>query len=297
MAGYMKAQQPTTDGMKTGLALFAVIIIVRFLLQKLYALARKSWQAHLHGGATVAGALDSPPRPAWTMNATDPTMKSNENSPDPFEGRAKGWEMDDDVFARTNFMSRQPPAPPLTPPELSSAVFNIAPAGPHAFDSFMRQPNPDYTNSTASAVSPLESTSSSAPRRRSYQRTMPIGIPSPRQSSKADTESAYLSPSSYPPTSPLLPPPPILEASDGPAQHQVDVKGEIISALDHKGTGWTRHTRVYGGSICLACAAAAGTQEGGFYGATVSPEEMRRDFYSSKYSDVPVQSPTNFLSK
>lgn len=38
--------------------------------------------------------------------------------------------------------------------------------------------------------------------------------------------------------------------------------------------GWKRHTRVYGGGICLACAEASGG--GGYYGARVRPEDKRR---------------------
>jgi hypothetical protein len=57
---------------------------------------------------------------------------------------------------------------------------------------------------------------------------------------------------------------------------QIDMQGEIVSMLNSDGAGWTRHTRVYGGGVCLACAAAGREHgDGGFYGATVRPEEMR----------------------
>jgi hypothetical protein len=59
------------------------------------------------------------------------------------------------------------------------------------------------------------------------------------------------------------------------AMREIDVRGEIISVVDGDGAGWTRHTRVYGGGVCLACAASGGNHGGGFYGATVRPEEMR----------------------
>lgn len=36
--------------------------------------------------------------------------------------------------------------------------------------------------------------------------------------------------------------------------------------------GWKRHTRVYGGGVCLACAEAV---DGGFYGSRVRPEDKR----------------------
>lgn len=172
-------------------------------------------------------------------------------------------------------VSRLPPAPPLTPPELSPAVFTIEHA-PHRQDSFIHQPNPDYMTST----SPLAGTGSgpaSRPRRRSYHQTTPIGTPTPQRASlsEADHTDLAFSPSSYPSTSPLLPPPP--PGADGFVQARpgVNVKGEIVSVRDGGGVGWTRHTRVYGGGVCLACAAAGGQHGGGFYGATVAPEEMR----------------------
>lgn len=102
-------------------------------------------------------------------------------------------------------------------------------------------------------------------------------------------------PSSYPPMSPLLPPPPPTSATMGhgdpaaiPYYEQlveigpdgttrpaamVGVQGEILSVVDDQGTGWKRHTRVYGGGVCLACVAAGQSNHGGFYGATVRPEE------------------------
>lgn len=101
--------------------------------------------------------------------------------------------------------------------------------------------------------------------------------------------------SSYPPTSPLLPPPPPIthEAFDpsmvmfpGPARdggirvvpahnHRelVPSSTQVTSSSDHPGVSWARHTRVYGGGVCLACAAAAG--DGGFYGDSVRPEDKR----------------------
>jgi hypothetical protein len=52
------------------------------------------------------------------------------------------------------------------------------------------------------------------------------------------------------------------------------LQGEIISVMDDAGHGWKRHTRVYGGGVCLACV-AAGDREGGFYGDTVPLSERR----------------------
>lgn len=108
------------------------------------------------------------------------------------------------------------------------------------------------------------------------------------------------SPSSYPPKSPLLPPPPPAThgdfdhaavmfpgpARDGgirvvPAHHNHGEGGasnlhvQVASSSESPGSSWTRHTRVFGGGVCLACAAAA-AGEGGFYGDSVRPEDKRR---------------------
>jgi len=60
---------------------------------------------------------------------------------------------------------------------------------------------------------------------------------------------------------------------DSPVHDGIKVQGEIISVTDGHGAGWQRHTRVYGGGVCLACAASG--REGGFYGDNVHPEEKR----------------------
>ncbi|KAH7113366.1 hypothetical protein EDB81DRAFT_862555 [Dactylonectria macrodidyma] len=168
-------------------------------------------------------------------------------------------------------MARPPPAPPLTPPELSTSVFTFEDRPRPGDDSFMRQPNPDYMSSTMGSILPSSVSSPSIPRRRSYKKTLPIGVPVPQTSSRAsDPADLAFSPSSYPPTSPLLPPaPPTAGALE------IDVRGEIIGVLDGGGAGWTRHTRVYGVGVCLACEASGGNHGGGFYGATARPKEMR----------------------
>jgi hypothetical protein len=177
-------------------------------------------------------------------------------------------------------ISRPPPAPPLTPPELSNTVFTFDDR-PRNSASFFHQPNPDYASvSTTTSTSQSSSASPPTPRRRSYNKTLPIGIPVPLSASGSESDTADLtfSPSSYPPTSPLLPPAPpgMLELEDdSKTVREIDVRGEIISVVDGDGAGWTRHTRVYGGGVCLACAASGGDHSGGFYGATVRPEEMR----------------------
>lgn len=232
--------------------------------------------------------------------------------------------------------ARPPPPPPLTPPTLSTSVFTFedrrpryAVSIPPRLDttSFIHQPNPDYMMTGASSTSvanyrrsssPKSATASvSTPRRRSYTKTIPVGIP-PRGSTSSSQQwggvgGDSFSPSSYPPTSPQLPPPPPGQPSDDAhasyndeyydyefdtddqqAQHhqqqgsgviggggsapgtetgEIDLQGEIISVMDDAGHGWKRHTRVYGGGVCLACVAAGG--QGGFYGDKVPMEERR----------------------
>ncbi|KHN94820.1 uncharacterized protein MAM_07239 [Metarhizium album ARSEF 1941] len=310
MADYLKAQQPTLDKIRTGLAIFAVFTIVRFVLQHSYALARRRRrlppQSASRDVSPAPAHLQYSRRQAWHLNekATTDNMKGEHSVTRDGRGTATQTKLttvdpnrspEAEALAK-QFISRLPPAPPLTPPQLSSAVFTIAPGRPHAVDSFMRQPNPDYMSSTSSVVPQSDAADApTTPRRRSYQRTLPIGIPTPQQSFEAAVDSANppLSPSSYPPTSPLLPPPPPGAAEafgDGQAQRPVKIQGEIISVLDNEGTGWTRHTRVYGGGVCLACAASGGDDAGGFYGATVTPEEMRQGAYTRRSSSVFVQS-------
>ncbi|KAK4138994.1 hypothetical protein BT67DRAFT_446968 [Trichocladium antarcticum] len=200
--------------------------------------------------------------------------------------------------------SRPPPPPPLIPPTRSAAVFPFEDRCPSYAVSihpgvdrnFIHQPNPEYSGcSTSTDV--LRSTPPSPtalPRRRSYAKNVPIGIPIP-----ATTTSFASSPetvalrgtsaffyASHPPTSPLHPPPPPPEyvfvgGPGGPGvflpPQEIGLQGEIISVMDDAGQGWKRHTRVYGGGACLACVAARerGEGQGGFYGDTVPLADRR----------------------
>ncbi|KAI3535840.1 hypothetical protein CSPX01_11178 [Colletotrichum filicis] len=190
-------------------------------------------------------------------------------------------------------LSRPPQPPPLTPPELSPSVFTYDErrrsftSGVSELDaSFFEQPNPDYMSSTSTGASTATqeaqtTRSSPAPRRRSYTKMLPIGIPSQPSATILDDEAGMVfSPSSYPPTSPLLPGPPPIYGEiryDEATQQEIVVRGEIISSMDGSGAGWKRHTRVYGGGVCLACAASGDDSHhhGGFYGENVLPEEKR----------------------
>lgn len=175
-------------------------------------------------------------------------------------------------------------------------------------------PNTGNSGDGSEAGSSHYSLSSSSSRRRSSTRMIPIPVGAEGPSSAGPTaghhgrsplSSSSFSPSSYPPASPLLPPPPISDYPFDPASvmfpgpgavdggvrvvymdhdhdhghdhghhHGGDGHGEATEAFGHSGgSSWTRHTRVYGGGgVCLACAAAGG---GGFYGARVRPEDKR----------------------
>lgn len=181
-------------------------------------------------------------------------------------------------------MPRPPPPPPLTPPELSTSIFNMDhrkysyTATSPEMGAFFDQPNPDYSSdsvvSQTTATAP--SLSPSTPRRRSYTKSVPIGVPALTPSVSLTSEGSDALSTSFPPTIPFLPgPPPGHEVEFTDSPHEMDVQGEIISVLDDAGAGWKRHTRVYGGGVCLACAASGSEGHGGFYGVNVRPEDRR----------------------
>ncbi|OAA56867.1 hypothetical protein ISF_07383 [Cordyceps fumosorosea ARSEF 2679] len=170
-----------------------------------------------------------------------------------------------------HFFTRLPPAPPLTPPELSTSIF----ACNEDVDGFISQPNPDYMSDTSSI--PLQN-SQPIPQTHSYAKMVTVEGHMPNNEGSASSAPTF-SPGSYPGSAMLPPPPPgsqnqVRVYEDDTPRRNVNVQGEIISVVNQDGRGWSRHTRVYGGGACLACAASGG-HEGGFYGATVTPEEMR----------------------
>lgn len=191
-----------------------------------------------------------------------------------------------------------PPPPPLTRPTLdrTASAFQYprltdAPSGPQDLDtSFIHQTNLEHVGHTSPVHIPTSSPSNATviPRRRSYTKSVPVGIPTPGSSSSSSsattvTSSAAFSPSSHRPSSPPFPsPPPVPHgyqfvgghmghhiADRGQHQDEIEVHGEIITVTDDNGDGWRRHTQVYGGGICLAC------NEGGFYGPNVPLEDRR----------------------
>ncbi|KAH6656089.1 hypothetical protein BKA67DRAFT_255015 [Truncatella angustata] len=185
-------------------------------------------------------------------------------------------------LALKHFLRARPlPPPPLTRPlvamnrpSFEGRRSSVALSMTGDLDSsFFSQPNPDYSFSSSSSSSSSASAQPielpATPRRRSYTRILPLGPPQPVSWLEEDGSVTAFSPSSLPSSSPTLP----LAPHESFHVHNIDVKGEIISVLDDTGAGWKRHTRVYGGGVCLACMASEG--EGGFYGNSVRPEERR----------------------
>ncbi|KAF4335889.1 hypothetical protein FBEOM_10263 [Fusarium beomiforme] len=282
-SSYLNKSSSPFQTLQAGLAIFAVAVIARFCVLRLYLWLRQ--MRGLDQQTLPISSLSHTQRlqsqTFWAMNErniTPPANQENMASEDMLQVKQAdkklvidpNWQ-DSDNLKSKHVMPRPPPAPPLTPPELSTAVFTFDDRPRPGEDSFIRQPNPDYMSSTANAVLPDNSATTSVTRRRSYNKTLPIGVPvSQSLQGMSDAADLTFSPSSYPPASPLLPPAP---PNAGTAE--IGVQGEIIGVLDSEGAGWTRHTRVYGGGVCLACAASGGNHGGGFYGATVRPEEMR----------------------
>lgn len=269
------SKQPTKTAVLTGVAVLGFLLVIRFGLQRGVAWTRQSRSRR----SSYTQEQTRPEPPLLDEKMSQPSHCHNRpDSQDPCRST-------DDSDASTSFsapsavperqprriLTRLPPPPPLTPPELSTTIF----ACNEDVDGFMSQPNPDYMSATSSM--PFED-AQPTPRRRSYMKTFTIGTPM-----VAGEDGAFPDPSFGPgssPSSPLFSAlPPLSQGQmraheDGFPRRNVDVKGEIISVVNQEGEGWTRHTRVYGGGACLACAASGG-QEGGFYGATVTPEEMR----------------------
>ena len=244
-------------------------------------------------GDSWSGRLDEDTGLGHMYDGTEGAMHSQDGaSPD----------YDRDASASTPRFSRPVPPPPLTPPTLYTGAFTFrdrspsyAVSVPAELDAdFIHQPNPDYMASSTTAGHPHDTSqtnSSASPRRRSYTKAVPIGTPMPSGSSSSSSHQSQdaawgvsstdtFSPASYPPSSSHLPPPPpgsydeVIYDYDGHQQEEIDLQGEIISVMDDAGHGWKRHTRVYGGGVCLACI-AAGERQGGFYGDTVPLSERR----------------------
>ncbi|KAG5954434.1 hypothetical protein E4U57_004478 [Claviceps arundinis] len=246
---------------RDGLALFAVLVILRFLVQRLQALTSKKPKAASRRSQLIASAGLQPfyhSRPPFGLDDGVHSGKIFNNIVEERNRKlARGVHASTDQHGsertRGQLITRAPrPAP------RSSAALLTSDQPYAAIDRFMHQPNPDYTDSTISTMSQPDSTPSpTATRRRSYHRgfSMPRGDTTPQQ------------PLTYPALTPLyefsygpvLPaPPPYTAASvghDEPRRRVMDVEGEITSGLDDEGTKWTRHTRFYSRrEVCQTCA-------------------------------------------
>ncbi|TGJ79022.1 hypothetical protein E0Z10_g9746 [Xylaria hypoxylon] len=170
---------------------------------------------------------------------------------------------------------------PLTPPVLSTTLFSFQDRRSSVAASTHNDFDPTLTHGATSDINSPESTmtlipdvrpSSPISLRKSYTKMLPLHPLQPSSSTEVeleDTSSAF-APSSFPSSSPILP----LAPHAALHSREIDVTGEIISVMDDSGAGWKRHTRVYGGGVCLACLASGG-HDGGFYGENV-PLDQRR---------------------
>lgn len=182
--------------------------------------------------------------------------------------------------------ARPPPLSPKVPLAVTTDAMKLEDRRPSSAVStmgdvdlplFQRQ-GFDYMSSpsSSSVALPTRHGSPLTPRRRSYTRTISLGTsqPSTPPAELQGTSPVTFAPSSFPSSSPYLPPAPHEGVDgDGFPPQEIDVHGEIVSMEDSTGASWTRHTRVYGGGVCLACLASGG--EGGFYGPKVPLKDRR----------------------
>ncbi|KXJ87732.1 hypothetical protein Micbo1qcDRAFT_215610 [Microdochium bolleyi] len=172
--------------------------------------------------------------------------------------------------------NRPRPPPPLTPPVLDPSSLSFderasRPAVGKVDETFFGLPNPDYMSATMDSMPMPESSStavnhqkvlSATPRRRSYTKVMQIG--GDETAANDSTMSLHHHESASTST-----------VHGAAIVRDMNIQGEIISVLDDAGAGWKRHTRVYGGGVCLACLESEGKEGGGFYGENVRPEDRR----------------------
>ncbi|KAI1322569.1 hypothetical protein F5Y16DRAFT_37812 [Xylariaceae sp. FL0255] len=142
------------------------------------------------------------------------------------------------------------------------------------------------SESTMATFSPSTQASSPISLRRSYSKIL-----DPSRTSisidaggnvepDGDASALAFSPSSFPSSSPILPLAPhasFEQMDEGSIDSRNTIDDVVSTADDAAVAGWHRHTRVYGGGVCLACMAkgAHGDEEGGFYGDNV-PMDQRR---------------------
>ncbi|KAI0521945.1 hypothetical protein F5B22DRAFT_511176 [Xylaria bambusicola] len=195
-------------------------------------------------------------------------------------GRQRYWEESGALKAkadeRRNPKNRPPPAMPLTPPDAATTIFtfqdrrlSVAASTHNDFDPALPSLDIDSPESTSTLDA---NTSSPISPHRSYTTAASLDPHQPSSSTGVrfeDTLSTF-APSSFPSSSPILP----LAPHTALHLHGNDVTDETNSVTDDSGADWKRHTRVYGGGVCLACLASGG-DDGGFYGENV-PLDQRR---------------------
>ncbi|KAI1110313.1 hypothetical protein F5Y14DRAFT_366234 [Nemania sp. NC0429] len=180
-----------------------------------------------------------------------------------------------------NFKAQPPKLISPTPPVLSTTFFTLqdrrlsVAASTHGdFDPTLSHGTNSDSNSPESMMTTAPHARASSPTslRKSYSKAFPLDPHQLGFSADAGTEDAPLAfaPSSFPSSSPILP----LAPHAALESREVDVAGGFVSAMDDSGDVWKRHTRVYGGGVCLACM-ASGDSHGGFYGDNV-PMDQRR---------------------
>ncbi|KAI1362578.1 hypothetical protein F5Y08DRAFT_270766 [Xylaria arbuscula] len=197
-------------------------------------------------------------------------------------GRQRYWEDSGTLKARAeerrNPKTRPSPAMPLTPPDASTTVFtfqdrrlSIAASTHNDFDPALTSSDMYSPESTTSLV-PDVGTSSPVSPQKIYTRISPLDPLQPSSSAETHLEESLstFAPSSFPSSSPILP----LAPHAALHLQENDVTDDMISVTDDLGADWKRHTRVYGGGVCLACLASGG-HDGGFYGENV-PLDQRR---------------------
>ncbi|KAI0972162.1 hypothetical protein F4678DRAFT_52897 [Xylaria arbuscula] len=186
-------------------------------------------------------------------------------------------EMHKAIIDEGRKLKSRPSPMPLTPPEGSTRFSNFQNRRPSVAASTHNDFDPTLTYSMAWDIPSPESTTTIAPHVRTssplrYTTTLSYDTVHPSSSTEPELEdtSSTLAPSSFPSSSQILP------IAPHAALHSTEygVTGDLLSATGDSGAGWQRHTRVYGGGVCLACL-AAGDEDGGFYGENV-PLDQRR---------------------
>ncbi|KAI0152792.1 hypothetical protein GGR57DRAFT_158268 [Xylariaceae sp. FL1272] len=179
-----------------------------------------------------------------------------------------------------------PQLPAVTSPRFSTAAFSfqdrrISMAASvngdfeaSLMDHMSSEPNSRPSTDSTADTTAHSSTQASSPMslRKSHPRNIERIHTGPSATSDRDDDIPSFSPSSFPSSNPILPLAPHVSFET----EEMDDTGEFVVSEDI-GVDWQRHTRVYGGGVCLACLATGGNHdEGGFYGDNVPLEERRR---------------------